>query len=84
VPNLALADQPVSQQLVGLWAAKRSFGLEVRGDLLIAQDGKTWTAEIAGHRATASLDGDKLTFALPEGKGSFRGRPLCLRRGTSG
>jgi CubicO group peptidase (beta-lactamase class C family) len=74
VSLVASADQPTSRELVGLWAARRSFGPQVRGDLTITRDGKSWTAEIAGRRATPTVDGATIVFTLPESKGSFRGR----------
>jgi CubicO group peptidase (beta-lactamase class C family) len=56
----------------GLWAAKRSFGQELRGSLTLERSGPTWTAEIAGRTAPVRLDSGRLSFEVPGG--SFRGR----------
>ncbi|HEY0545138.1 MAG TPA: serine hydrolase [Pyrinomonadaceae bacterium] len=61
-------------ELAGLWEAKRRFGPDIRGTLLIKQTGGAWWAEIAGHQAQAKLTGDAVTFELPDGKGAFQGR----------
>lgn len=58
----------------GLWAATRHFGPEVRGTLLIFRRGGELRADIAGFSAPVRLDGERLSFALPDGKGEFRGR----------
>jgi CubicO group peptidase (beta-lactamase class C family) len=59
--------------LTGLWAARRNFGPEVRGTLLIQHDARAWRAEIAGRSAEAKVDGSAITFALPNDEGAFRG-----------
>jgi len=59
--------------LVGLWAAKRRFGPEVRGTLTIERDGGVWRAEIAGRMAAARRDDAHLSFELPDREGAFRG-----------
>jgi CubicO group peptidase (beta-lactamase class C family) len=75
---LVLAPQPAPQQgapdLTGLWAAKIRFGPDIRGPLVLLRTGKAWRADIAGFSLPARVDGRQLSFALPDGKGDFRGR----------
>lgn len=73
-----LASNPAGE-LAGLWEAKRRFGPDVRGTLIIKQSGGAWSAEIAGHQTQAKLAGDAVTFELPDGRGAFQGR-LGARR----
>jgi CubicO group peptidase (beta-lactamase class C family) len=63
-----------SEELVGLWKAKRWFGPDARGPLVIQRDGTTYTADMMGRRLPVRADGDELTFALPGAQGTFRGR----------
>jgi CubicO group peptidase (beta-lactamase class C family) len=69
----APAQQPTSD-LSGLWAAKVRFGPDVRGPLLLLRDGKSWRADIAGFTVPVRADGQTMSFELPDGKGSFRGK----------
>jgi CubicO group peptidase (beta-lactamase class C family) len=78
-PSLASA-----QELAGLWEAKLRFGPEIRGSLTIEHAAGAWRAEIAGVSAPAQLAGDILTFELPDGRGSFRGRFASTRQRISG
>ena len=59
--------------LVGLWASKRYFGPEARGELRIARDGARWTASIGARSADVRLARDSVSFELPAAA-SFRGR----------
>ena len=61
-------------ELVGLWAAKRSFGPEVRGSLELGRSPSGWSAEIAGYRVSADADERTITFHIPGDRGSFRGQ----------
>ncbi|HEX8474636.1 MAG TPA: serine hydrolase [Pyrinomonadaceae bacterium] len=63
-----------AQQLAGLWEAKRRFGSDVGGSLIVRQSGGEWRAEIVGRVAVVKVAGDALTFELPDGKGSFNGK----------
>jgi CubicO group peptidase (beta-lactamase class C family) len=63
-----------ADDLVGLWEAKRRFGPDVRGALFIRESEGAWEAEISGRVVRADAEGDSISFALPGGKGSFRGR----------
>jgi CubicO group peptidase (beta-lactamase class C family) len=63
-----------AKELAGLWEAKRRFGPDVRGTLLIKQNQNEWQAEIAGHVVQAKTAGDAISFELLDGKGSFQGK----------
>jgi CubicO group peptidase (beta-lactamase class C family) len=63
-----------AKELTGLWEAKRRFGPDVRGSLLIKQTGGEGRAEIAGRVAAVKFSGDAITLELPDGKGSFEGK----------
>ena len=60
-------------ELVGLWEAKRRFGPDIRGTLIIRLGAGGWWAEIAGKIAQAKVARDAITFELPDDKGSFKG-----------
>lgn len=70
----SLAAQDAKPELVGLWAAKKRFGPDVRGTLTLVRDGAKWRAEIAGREAVVEQASDTLRFTLPGERGSFRGR----------
>ncbi|HEY0116822.1 MAG TPA: serine hydrolase [Allosphingosinicella sp.] len=61
-------------ELTGLWRATRRFGPDERGTLLIEHDASGWTADFSGRRLPVREQDNVLTFALPEGRGSFRAR----------
>ncbi|MBI3766389.1 MAG: hypothetical protein HY277_07805, partial [Ignavibacteriales bacterium] len=63
-----------ARELVGLWEAKRRFGPDIRGILLIKESSSGWWAEIAGKIVQAKLDGDAITFELPDSENSFKGK----------
>ena len=63
-----------ARELAGLWEAKRRFGPDIRGTLLIKQSKGGWRAEIAGQFAQAKSIGGSITFELPDGKNSFQGK----------
>ena len=69
-----------ARELAGLWEAKRRFGPDIRGTLLIKQAGGVWRAEIAGKTVQAKVTGDAITFELPDGKNAFKGS-FGTRRG---
>jgi CubicO group peptidase (beta-lactamase class C family) len=71
--KVTIAQSNSANQLVGLWEAKRRFGPDIRGTLVIRQVGGGWLAEISGETAQAKVAGDAITFELPDGKGSFKG-----------
>ena len=60
--------------LAGLWEAKRSFGPEVKGRLLLVRRDGRLVADIAGHSVPVTQSPAGIGFTLPDGRGSFRGR----------
>ncbi len=60
--------------LVGLWKAKRWFEPDVRGTLIVQRTGDAFTADIAGRVLPVQVEKGELSFRLPNGEGSFRGR----------
>ena len=68
------AAQPAaSTDWVGLWEANRSFGPEVRGEIVFSPRG-AWVADIAGYAAPVETSGGAYAFELPGGRGAFRGK----------
>ena len=61
------------QDLTGLWSAKKFFGPEVRGQLLIARTSGGLRADIAGRGAPVARSGQELSFDLPGDEGGFSG-----------
>src|SRR5690349_15170307 len=68
------ATQTPGDELLGLWKAKRWFGPEAHGALVIQRSGTTYTADIAGHVLPVRVEKGELTFELPNHQGSFRGK----------
>ena len=68
------AAQQAAPELTGLWAAKVRFGSDIRGPLILLRAGDGWRADLAGFSVPARGDGQGVSFELPDGKGSFRGR----------
>src|SRR6476619_2486925 len=60
--------------LSGLWSAKKWFGPDVRGELIIERTSHGLLADIAGREAPVTQKGQELTFELPGKEGSFSGR----------
>ena len=65
----ALADDT----LAGLWKAKKWFGPDARGTLVLQRSGGNWSADFAGRSLPASYYNDEISFTLTKG-GVFRGR----------
>ena len=77
----ATAEQPL-KDLTGLWGAKKWFGPEVRGQLIIERSGPGLRAEIGGHYAPVARRGAELEFDLAGDQGHFSGRfesPAIIR-----
>ena len=68
--------QSSPNDLEGLWEARRIFGPEIRGPLVITRNGNDWRADIAGLVVPFQANGSAIAFALPDGKGSFRGKVM--------
>ena len=77
---------PVSSadELVGLWKAARRFGPDARGPLVIEKTASGWSADFIGHIFPVRSEGSELTFALPDGEGSFIGRLQTHGRAITG
>ena len=60
----ANGDAASTNELAGLWQAKRRFGPDIRGTLLITQNGNEWQAQIAGRNAPVTVTGDAVAFKL--------------------
>jgi CubicO group peptidase (beta-lactamase class C family) len=67
------AQAPASPTLEGLWVGKERYGPDVRGSLYLVRRGGELRAEIAGFSVPVRRSGSRLSFELPDGKGSFRG-----------
>jgi CubicO group peptidase (beta-lactamase class C family) len=70
----ALAAEEPTPDLSGLWAAKLRFGPDIKGPLFILREAGNWRADLAGFSVPVQVEGERLWFELPDGKGSFRGR----------
>lgn len=65
--------QEPARELVGLWAAQRSFGPAVKGPLTLREvDGK-FRAEISGYSVAARTAEGEIRFEIPGDRGYFRG-----------
>lgn len=73
-PAAAAEQAAAPAALSGLWAAKKWFGPEVRGQLLIERTSSALRADIAGRAAAVAQKGQELSFDLPGDDGGFRGR----------
>jgi len=71
----ATAPAASADELVGLWKAKRRFGPDGRGPLVIQRTGPTYTAEMMGRTLPVRVEQGELSFELPNGQGAFRGKP---------
>ena len=73
-PRIASAAPEAAPSLAGLWHAKRRFGPDIRGTLLVTREGDDWQADIAGRKVPFHVTGSQITFELPGGnEGRFRG-----------
>lgn len=70
----AIAAAQADSSLAGVWEAKRRFGPDVRGTLLIERLPDGWRAEIAGIVVQPRIADSTVAFELPGGRGAFRGR----------
>ncbi len=51
-----------AQELVGLWKAKRWFGPDARGPLVIQRTPSGWTADFVGRTLPVQAEGSGLSF----------------------
>jgi len=68
------APHPAPNSLEGLWVAKRRFGPDVRGPLLVRRVGGSYVAEIVGRVVPIRSPAPEVSFDLPDDQGAFRGR----------
>jgi len=61
-------------ELAGLWKAKRRFGPDARGPLVIERTGTTYMADMNGWSIPVQSGKGELTFELPTRQGTFRGK----------
>jgi len=73
---VASAQPAATTDLEGLWVAHAHYGRDVHGKLMILRRGDGLVADIAGFSVPVKQQGKKLSFELPDGKGSFRGEHL--------
>ncbi|HYI10702.1 MAG TPA: serine hydrolase [Thermoanaerobaculia bacterium] len=71
----ALPAEPTGSpnELAGLWKAKKRFGPDARGTLVLQRSGDLYTADLAGRIVPVRMTNGELTFTLPDG-GRFRGK----------
>ena len=72
LPLVAAAENP-TPDWTGLWMAERVFGPRVEGTLLLRDQHGALIADIAGFEIPVNVNASAYVFALPDGKGSFRG-----------
>lgn len=63
-----------ADELEGLWKAKRRFGPDARGLLVIQRTEAAYSAEMVGRIVPVRSEKGELSFDLPNGEGGFRGR----------
>jgi hypothetical protein len=68
-----LAQDAALDSLAGWWVAQDSLGSAVRGELTVDGRSGGLHASIAGIQVRAERRGAEVSFALPDGKGAFRG-----------
>lgn len=73
VAAVAAGQPAATPELEGLWSAHARYGPDVRGRLTILERTDPLVADIAGFSVPVKQQGSKLSFDLPDGKGSFRG-----------
>ncbi len=80
VPLVASAQDTA---LVGLWQAKKRFGPDLRGELILERDGGRWRASIGSRTAAARVVADSVYADFPAG-GTFGGHFVQSGRAISG
>ncbi len=61
-------------EFAGLWKAKKRFGPDAGGPLIVQKNGNNYTADMMGRTLPMRMEGAELTFDLPNNEGEFRGR----------
>jgi len=62
-----------ADDLAGLWKAKKWFGPDARGTLVVRRSGGEWTADMVGRSLPVSDANGEISFTLTNG-GIFRGK----------
>jgi CubicO group peptidase (beta-lactamase class C family) len=60
--------------LSGLWGGKLRYGPDIRGPVILIRSEGLWTVDIAGFRIPAVSRDAAISFDMPDGKGTFRGK----------
>lgn len=60
--------------VAGLWKAKKFFGPDARGPVVIQKTGDAYWADMAGEVVPVAVERKNVSFTLSNGKGSFRGK----------
>ncbi|HEV8433253.1 MAG TPA: hypothetical protein VGR95_07560 [Thermoanaerobaculia bacterium] len=63
-----------SEELAGLWSAKKRFGPDAHGTLIVLRSGGRYTADLSGQRVAVTATKSVLAFSLPDRGGDFRGK----------
>jgi CubicO group peptidase (beta-lactamase class C family) len=74
IASAAASPAASEDELVGLWKAKRRFGPDARGLLVIQRTDAKYSAEMVGRIVPVGIEKGELSFDLPNGEGTFRGR----------
>lgn len=62
------------RDLSGLWSAKKRFGPDVRGLMIIERTTRGLVVDVAGRRAPVTVQGKQISFQLPGDEGQFSGQ----------
>jgi CubicO group peptidase (beta-lactamase class C family) len=60
--------------LEGIWGATRHIGPAVHGPLALIRPGGKWRAQVAQFDQPVLVEGDSISFTLPDDRGRFAGR----------
>ena len=82
-PALHAQNQSQLENLEGVWQAKRRFGPDERGTVVIDRPNGAWRASFAGRNAAVRMNRDSVSFHVP-GAGSFMGRVNARRKAIAG
>jgi CubicO group peptidase (beta-lactamase class C family) len=63
-----------AEDLAGLWTAKKRFGPDAYGTVVLQRSGRKYTADMEGRILPVTAADGALAFALPDGRGKFRGK----------
>ena len=72
--NAADTVPAAAAELAGLWKAKKRFGPDAEGLLVIHRTGKNYMADMVGRFLPVRVNKEELAFDLPNREGNFRGK----------